>query len=126
MLHREQAGSRPAGRADLGVDVLDVVARRFWRDNELLRDGFVRESARDESQDLDFARGESGNVLAALRHAVAGRHQHCADGVAVEATSLYFGPQFRGRVIGGAGLAKRSWFAHRLVHVGGGEHPRRS
>src|SRR4051812_38150308 len=48
VLDGEETGSRPIGDADLGVDVLDVVADRLWRDHQLVRDLSCGESSGHE------------------------------------------------------------------------------
>src|SRR5215211_2897155 len=49
MLHSEHGGRCAGGDADLGVDVLDVMARGLRRDPEQARDLPVRATARDEA-----------------------------------------------------------------------------
>src|ERR1700759_4125569 len=52
MLNSEHCGSSPAGGADLGVDVLDMVAGRLWRDFQACRDLLVGQAASELDQHL--------------------------------------------------------------------------
>ena len=66
---RRTGSPRPAGRAGLGVDVLDVVARGLRRDHQLLGDLLIGKAEREQPQDLDLARGQPGGP----RHSGGGR-----------------------------------------------------
>src|SRR3954471_11480767 len=73
MLDREQRRRRARRDAELGVDVLDVVARGARRDAQLGGDLPVRAPAREQRQDLGLALGEprrewGAGALAALPH----------------------------------------------------------
>jgi hypothetical protein len=60
VLHREATRGGAGRGARLREDVLDVVARpSFGGDHELLSDRVVGEPAREQSEDLDLALGQS-------------------------------------------------------------------
>ena len=60
LLHRKQAGGGTTRRVDLRVDVFGVVGDRFRRDHQPLGDLLVGEPPREQPEDIDFARRQSG------------------------------------------------------------------
>ena len=56
------SGGRPRGDAGLVEDGVEMVFHGAGGDEEPLPDLRVRESLRDEAQDLDLARGEAGGI----------------------------------------------------------------
>jgi hypothetical protein len=52
LLCREHRGGGPAGGADLGVDVLDVITDRLRRDHQPLGDLLVGHAAREQDEHL--------------------------------------------------------------------------
>ncbi len=80
MLHREHRGGGPAGGADLGVDVLDVVAGRLGRDDQPFGYLLAGPAAGEQDQDLDLAGGQPGDGLPAACHPVAGCLEHGVGG----------------------------------------------
>ena len=126
VLTANRLGGGAARGADLGVDVLDVVADGLRRDHEPAADLLVRQPAREQPQHLDLARGQARRALAAARHAVAGGAEHGLDRVAVEAAGPDLGAQLARRPPRPSAPAGGARLAHRLVGVGGAEDPRRA
>ena len=62
VLVREEREPRPAGDADLRVDVLHVVLGGAARDHQPLGDLRVRAAGRDQPRDLDLALAEAGRA----------------------------------------------------------------
>ena len=128
MPHGEQRGGGPAGRADLGVDVLDVVAGCLGRDHQSFGYLLVGQATGEQDQDLGLAGGQGrgpGQPFPAPRPPVPGRLEHGVHGRAVQAAGPDLGPQFRRRFLGRAGRAVRPGLTHRGVRVGRPEHPGR-
>ena len=99
-MHGEQACGGTGRGVDLRVDVLDVVADGFGGDHQALGDLLVGEPAREQPEDLDFARGQSRGTLVAPRDAMAGRAENRLDGLGVAAAGLDVGPQLGGGLVG--------------------------
>ena len=62
-LERIEGGARPGGDADLGIEALDMVVGGLGRDIELAGRFLGGMPGRDQPQDLDLARGQSGQPL---------------------------------------------------------------
>ena len=82
---------------DLGVDVLDVVARRLRRDHQTRRDLLARQPAREQTQHVHLAGREPGRSLAPPADPVAGGDEHGVDRVGVEPSGLDLGAQLTRR-----------------------------
>ena len=126
MLHREQGRRGPAGHADLGVDVLHVVLGRPPGDHQALGDLGVAAPVRDQPQHLHLAGAQPRRQRPAGDHgAVARRGQHGADGVGVEGPLPGVGEQPLLRLLGRERRPLWPALGHRLVGVGGRQHPGR-
>lgn len=90
---REEASHGAIGDTDLGVDVLDMVARRLSRNHQALGDFLLRHSAGEVSQYLNFARGESGRPLSIPSDPVTSCAEHTVDGGTVKPARVDLLPQ---------------------------------
>ena len=125
MLHREEAGFGPAGGVDLGVDVLDVVARGLRRDDQAPGDLLVGQAAGQEPEHLDLACGQPGGSS----------RRRPIRWPATSSTASTAAPSIRpartsarssAAALGGPGLAMRARLAHRLVGVSGAKDASRT
>jgi hypothetical protein len=122
MLHREQ-GRRGAGRdPDLAVGVLDVAVGGLDRDPERPRHLLGLQAARQHRDHLGLALGEPRRPLDS-RYPLAGRLDHRGDRIGVEPAAACLLAQGLHRPLWRERLAVRPRLTHRLVGVGGGEHP---
>ena len=125
VLHREHRGRGPARGADLGVDVLDVIAGRLRRDDQPGGDLLVGQAAGEQDAGPRPRARSARPGLPAPRQPVPGRGQHGLDGVAVQAAGPDLGAAARAAAsLGGQARPVRPWLAHRGVRVGGAEDPR--
>src|SRR3954470_19609523 len=76
VLDGEQSGRFTGGRADLGVDVLDVMIGGLHRDHELVGDLARREAEGDEAQHLGLPRRKSCRECRPSRPSMTGRRQN--------------------------------------------------
>jgi hypothetical protein len=98
--HGEECCPCPVRRADLGVDVLDVVADGLWCHGEAGRDLLIRQAAHGEAQDVDLSGGETGDVCLPARDAMASSGEHRGHGIWIEAPGASVAAQFPGGLIG--------------------------
>ena len=93
-----ERGGGAGGHADLGIEILDVVVGGLGRDLKLAS-GFLRRIAgRDQAQDLDFTRCQSGQPLGRVpAGGLAGRGEHGLDGVGTQLSLPDGAAQLRGR-----------------------------
>src|SRR3954467_10747349 len=73
VLDGEQSGRSTGGRADLGVDVLDVMIGGLHRDHEWVGDLARREAEADEAQHLGLPRRKSCRECRPSRPSMTGR-----------------------------------------------------
>jgi hypothetical protein len=118
VLGRVQAGGDSIGRANLRVDVPDVVPNRFRCDVEVLRDLLARQPARQHPEHFDFTRRQPSRLLGSLCGAMAGGAEDGFDGIPVEASAPDLVAQFVRRVTRRPRFAVGPRFEHRLVDVG--------
>src|SRR5688572_26802405 len=109
------AGGDAVHCADLGVDVLDVVACGLGRDAELLADLARGEAARNEAENFDLARREAGGSLAPLADPVARGAEDGLDRVAVELAAPDLGTEQARGFVERARRTVGARLAHRLV-----------
>src|SRR5438270_13575067 len=89
MLDCEQARTHTIGHADLGIDVLDVVARGLGRNEESFGDLLRGETAGEQLKNLDLAPRQSGRPFSAASHTVSSRCEDGLDCVAIQSTGSY-------------------------------------
>src|SRR4051794_32149797 len=99
MFDRVQARFGPARRADLGVDVLDVGPDGLHREHESRRDLLVRQTARDELEDLDLAMRETVLPVAPTSNAMPRAREDSVDRGGVEAAGAHIGAQLASGVV---------------------------
>jgi len=101
--------------------VLDVVARGFRGDDELVGDPLAGQSPREQPQHLDLAGSEPRGSGHAPARGVPGRGEDGFDRIRVQRAVGRLDPQLRRSGIRGQRRAVRPWLAHRLVGVGGAQ-----
>src|SRR6185437_14585480 len=95
MAHRKQACLRSVAGLDLSVNVLHMAAGSLGRDEEALRDLFVRKSEGQKSKYLDLASGQAGGMPAPPPDTMAGRLEHGGHGITANPAAHHLGFQLR-------------------------------
>jgi hypothetical protein len=113
---------RAVRRAGLRINVLDVAASGFARDDQFVGDGFRRQAAGEQSQHLEFTLRQSPrSSFTAARDAVAGSLQNRVGGIRVDSTGGDFGAEHTGCLVRGQWTPMASKFPQRVVQVGGAQ-----
>lgn len=121
VLDGEQGGGGAGRHTQLGVDVLDVAARRLGRHAQLAGDLLVRRTPRQQHEHLDLPRRQPGRARRSLTAAVAGGCEDRVHRRAIQATTSRLGPQLTRCLARGHRPSVRTVLTHGVVGVGGRE-----